>query len=287
MRGVVILVPGLGASGAPWLSGAVTDQFLKRSLSRWGFVRFAQARVRARLCVSPRSPRAPHARIDPPLALWSLRARAGRTRTASYTTFFSLPRPSALRAQTLFPHISIMPKRGGAGSRRSPSPSGSDDSSASAGGASKVARSASGASGGFRKPAGARAPSARKKAQTAVFVAEEAHRKSVLASNDAIKARDLAFGELNTALGSKLVSETIATAFTGATIGVAYDRALLLGTAVRQLAEQIKAKRTMLEAKDTVTGAQVSARGLPTLLPPPSFTHAPLLLRVIRLPSTR
>jgi hypothetical protein len=149
-------------------------------------------------------------------------------------------------------------KRGGGGGRDSPSDS--EGSEVSEGAGSKIARSASG---GFRKPTGARAPSARKRALDALSRAEEAHRKAVLTSNDAIKARDLAFGELNSALGSDVVSKTIATAFTGATIGVAYDRALLLGTAVRQLAEQIKAKRTMLEAKDTVTGAQVSARGAP------------------------
>lgn len=164
-------------------------------------------------------------------------------------------------------------KRGGGGGRESPSDS--EDSSASAGGASKVARSAVS---GFRKPTGARAPSAKKKAQDTVARAEEAHRRAVLASNDAIVARDTAMSAMRTAFGPEkgpALYNMIGAVFQKGKLGESYERALTLGTTVRMIAEQLKSARACQEAKDTLKSARVRVARDP-FAPPPSlsfFSH--------------
>ncbi len=168
-----------------------------------------------------------------------------------------------------------MPKRGGASSsRRSPSPSGSEDSEVSAGAGSKVARSSSA---GFRKPVGARAPSAKKRAQDTVARAEEAYRRAVLASNDAIVARDTALSAVGTAFGPEkgpALVGMVHAVFKDGKLGESYDKALVLGTAIRLIAEQLKSARASQEAKDTLKSARVRVARDPFALPPPlPFSH--------------
>ena len=198
------------------------------------------------MCVRVNKPpaRPLHARIAPPLALGSARRCLRAPPASSYTPFFSLP-PLRLIAQE-------MPK-----TRR-----GSDSEEDSR---SKVSRGAGAGAGasvaeGFRKPTGARPISAHKKALATVATAQDDLRRAITASNDAIVARDNALAEVARVFGPNKgppLVQMIGHVFVGGKVSMSEKKAVVLGTAVKMIAEQLKKARASQEAKDTLKSAKV------------------------------